>query len=674
MATRIPIPQYQQRSAPALEQPAARAPMAAVEDNSAQALASVGNALQRVGDVVKQQDAEDARAWVSKASSTDVVKWQDRLTQLKEAAQPGAPDFTPNLLKEYDDYRQQALANAPDDTTRRFYGMQLDQLRQTLGTQAVHWEAGQREAHRVNQYTDAAEADATAIARDPSLYGERRAALMAVLNTSGMNPETKSKLQVKAEQTLAYAAGSRMVVDNPAATLAVLQRKPDDPVPDGYEWVSRLDGSKIVPLITKAQGYVHAQEAARLRAQQQVERDQLARENAATDAYNSAFDLASKGRYFSTEFISSTADTVAGTAMEKPFRELVQAQSQVAGFAGLSLPQQQAVLERQRAAGSDPNVGVSPIEQKVYEQQKKIFEASTEAYKENPWQAAQERGVIQDAPVMQVGTIQDAEALIAKRMGTINQVEIAAGRRISPLQPAEAEQIGRTVRALPPDQQASALASFGQLIGDPDRLAQVAKQIGDKDNVLGVAMSYANAKTTLGRYTSELILRGERALKDNAVTIDSHKETGWKGEIAKTIGDAIPDQNLDRASKQAAYLIMAGIAASGDTPDVKRAVGMAIGNIVDQRDGSKVPLPYGMKEDTFRDKIKSMTPTDLVAQGAVGGTVYVGKQPVPLETFVKQLPDASLMHAGQGRYAVKAGSGLVTLSPGGKPLIIRVPQ
>lgn len=674
MATRIPIPQYRQQSTPSLEQPAARAPMVAVEDNSGQALASVGNALQRVGDVVKQQDSEDARAWVSKAASTDVVKWQDRFAQLKEAAQPGAPDFTPGLLKEYDDYRSQALANAPDDTTRRFYGMQLDQLRQTLGTQAIHWEAGQREANRISQYTDAAEADATAIARDPSLYGDRRAALMAVLNTSSMNPETKAKLQIKAEQTLAYAAGSRMVVDNPAATLAVLQRKPDEPIPDGYEWVSRLDGSKVVPLITKATAYVHAQDAAKLRAQQQAERDQLARENAATDAYNSAFDLSSKGRYFSPEFISSTADTVAGTAMEKPFKELVQAQAQVAGFAGLSLPQQQAVLERQRAAGSDPKIGVNPIEQKVYEQQKKIFEASAEAYKENPWQAAQERGVIQDAPVMQVNSVQDAQALISQRMGTINQVEIAAGRRVSPLQPAEADQIGRTVRALPPDQQASALASFGQMIADPDRLAQVAKQIGDKDNILGVAMSYANAKTTQGRYTSELILRGERAIKDNAITIDSHKETGWKGEIAKTIGDAIPDQNLDRAAKQAAYLIMAGIAVGGDTPDVKRAVGMAIGNIVDQRDGSKVPLPYGMKEDTFRDKMKSMTPNELVSQGAVGGNVYIGKQAVPLETFVKQLPDASLMHAGQGRYAVKAGSGLVTLSPGGKPLIIRVPQ
>ncbi|WP_407059341.1 hypothetical protein ACKZDW_04275 (plasmid) [Ralstonia syzygii subsp. celebesensis] len=440
--------------------------------------------------------------------------------------------------------------------------------------------------------------------------------------------------------------------------------------PDGEP----MDPAKRTALITKAYGYENGILAQNQRDADKAAREQQARENAATDAYNSAFDLMSKGRYLSQEFISQLAQTTAGTQMAGPTQELVKGQAQIAGFASLSLPQQAAVLERGNAAGSDPKVGVNPTEQKVQEQLKRIHDESVKAYKENPWQAAQERGVIQDAPQVALNNVQDAQAILSQRMSNIGVVEVAAGGKVSPLQPDEASQIGRLVRALPPDQQASALAAFGQIVGDPDRLAALAKQFGDKDNILGVAMSYANAKTTQGRYTSELILRGERALKDNAITIDSHKETGWKGEIAKTIGDAIPDQNLDRAAKQAAYLIMAGVAAGGDTPDVKRAVGMAIGNIADQRDGSKVPLPYGMKEDTFRSRIKAITPADLAAQGAVGGSVFVGKQAVPLETFVKQLPDASLMHAGQGRYAVKAGAGIVTLSPGGQPLIIRVPQ
>ncbi|CAJ0800822.1 hypothetical protein LMG18090_04051 [Ralstonia mannitolilytica] len=440
--------------------------------------------------------------------------------------------------------------------------------------------------------------------------------------------------------------------------------------PDG----ENIDPAKRTVLITKAYAYENGILAQQQRDADKAAREQQARENAATDAYNSAFDLMSKGRYMSQDFINDLAQKTAGTQMAGPTQELVKSQAQVAGFASLSLPQQAAVLERGNAAGSDPSVGVSPTEQKVQEQLKRIHDESVKAYKENPWQAAQERGVIQDAPRLTMNSVQDAQAVLSQRMRDIGVVEVAAGSKVSPLQPDEAAQIGKLVRALPPDQQSSALAAFGQIVGDPDRLAQLAKQFGDKDSILGIAMSYANAKTTQGRYTSELILRGERALKDNAITIDSHKETGWKGEIAKTIGDSIPDQTLDRAAKQAAYLIMAGVAAGGDTPDVKRAVGMAIGNILDQRDGSKVPMPYGMKEDTFRSRIKAITPADLAAQGAVGGSVFVGKQAVPLETFVKQLPDASLMHAGQGRYAVKAGSGIVTLSPGGQPLIIRVPQ
>lgn len=423
-----------------------------------------------------------------------------------------------------------------------------------------------------------------------------------------------------------------------------------------------IDPAKRTALITKAYAYENGILAANQRDAEKAAREQLARENAATDAYNKAFDLWASGRYFSQDFINELTTTATGTKMSGPVLELVKSQAAVAGFASKPLPQQAAELERMRAAGSDPGTGVSPIEQGVQNQLSKIYEASVQAYKENPWQAAQERGVIQDAPVIQLNNVQDAQQALAQRMQQIRQVEVAAGRKISPLQPQEAETIGRTVRALPPDQQSSALASFGALVGDADRVAALAQQIDRKDKVLGTAMMYANSQTTQGRYVSELILRGERALRDKAIIVDSAKETGWRGAIANEIGDAYPNQDVRDRMIDAAYYIQAGFSAEGGGTDTSRAVRMAAGRIV-ERGGSKFPLPYGMEESEFDKRLKAIQPADMAEQ-APGGKVFVGKSAVPIEQFIKSLPDAALVHAGQGLYNVRAGMGLVTNQQG----------
>lgn len=435
--------------------------------------------------------------------------------------------------------------------------------------------------------------------------------------------------------------------------------------PDGEP----IDPARRTALIVKAWAYENGLLAQQQREAEKAAREQEARENAAVTMYNKAFDLANQGRYFSPEFINDLSTTAAGTKMAKPVLDLVKSQSKVAGFASLSLPQQQAELERQRAAGSDPAIGVSPVEQQVQTQLSNIHDASTRAYAENPWQAAQERGVIKDAPVIQLNNVQDAQAVLAQRMRQIGQVEVAAGRKVSPLQPQEAETIGRLVRMLPPDQQSAALASFGAMIGDADRVAAMAKQIDSKDKVLGTAMMFANSQTTQGRYVSELMLKGDRALRDKSVTVDSAKETGWRGAIAKEIGDAFPNQEVREKMIDAAYLVTAGMAAEGSA-DPARAVRMTAGRIIEQRDGSKIPLPYGMEEREFEKRISSIKPADLAAQ-TPGGVVVIGKSAVLVEQFVNSLPDASLVHAGQGRYNVRAGMGLVT-NQQGQRITIRV--
>ena len=423
-----------------------------------------------------------------------------------------------------------------------------------------------------------------------------------------------------------------------------------------------LDPARRTALITKAYGYEQGIAAAAVRDAERAKREQEARENKARDALKDAQGLVLNGRYMSTDYISELSALTAGTSAAPAVQELVRSQAAVAGFASLPLSQQTALIEQRRAAGSTPGAGVSPDQEKITDNMERIMEAGKKAYSENPWTAAQERGVIPRAPAAPMNDIPTAMAVLAERMKQIGTVEAAAEQKVSPLQPQEAETIGRLVQALPPDQQSSALASLGKMIGDGDRLAALARQIDAKDKVLATAMMIGDLQTTQGRYVSELVIKGARAIKDKAILIDEHKETGWRGVIAREIGDAYPNQEVRNRIIDAAYYVQAGFAAEGSGNDTSRAIRLVAGRIVDHN-GSKIPLPRGMEERDFEKRLSSIKPADLAAQ-APGGNVFVGRTAVPLEQFVNSLPDAALVNAGQGRYNIRAGMGLVTNSQG----------
>lgn len=673
------IPLYQQQTNVGGGLPSPRAEGTPVSPAIGQALSNVGQGLQQVDQglthqkiaeahLLRQQEEQDAKVWAGNTLSSAQLQWQQTMRERQEAATGGAVGFAPQMLGDFDKYAQDTLQNAPTPVAKQYLQQHLTALRTQLGGQAINFEANARVGERVRTAASTIDNWSNVVYSDPS---KAPAALAAIEQTMPeVGPEARDKLMKTARETIPYfAASGALERDAQSGNLAGIR--------DTRAMLEGKDGEVMDPahrasLITKAYGYENGILAAADREREKAAREALARENAGTDVFNKAFDLWSQGRYFSQEFIGETSAIVAGTKMEAPFRELVKSQSKVAGFASLSLPQQAAELERMRAAGSTPEVGVSPTEQAVQQQYDKIFAASQQAYKDNPWQAAQARGVLTDLPTVPISDISTAQQLISQRMQRTGPVEIAAGRRVSPLQPEEAQQLGKIVRGLPPDQQASALAGIGASVGDADRVSDLARQMADKDKTLGIAMAYANSKTTSGRFASEWVLRGERAIKDQVVKIDGMKETGWRAEIAKEIGDATLNQQVRQDWIDAAFLIKAGLTADGNVKDdIKNAVNLATGGIREQRDGTKIPLPYGMQEDTFTNRIGTIKVPDLAPQTR-DNLVYVGRQAVPLDQFITQLPQASLVHAGQGKYNVRAGSGLVTTSPGGPRLTIEV--
>lgn len=484
---------------------------------------------------------------------------------------------------------------------------------------------------------------------------------------AGWTPEqiAAKKQAFRESTTYSYfdGLGTTAVTEGDSSALAKLLGRVQSPEGDA------LDPQKRAVLQRQLFGWqehVLAKQAAAENADAAIVRE---RENAAVDVFNQTTDLMASGHYLSPDWITSGSIAVAGTGVEKDFTALLGMQKEVAGFASMSAPVRAAMLSNIRQRAATPGIGTDPAHAKVEQALTKLDDSLNTKAKDNPWVGAQSAGRIQDAQPLDVSSPPAALAAIQARMGQIGAVEEWANHRVSPLQPQEVEQVGKMVRQMPLDQAASMLAQIGTAVGDADRVAALGKQMNDKDGPLGRAMMYASAQTTEGRNTAELILRGDQAIKDKVVTIDGAAETGWKATIAKQIRGSFSNREAEDEYIKSAFEITAANYAKDGSADIDRAVRLATGGIV-ERNGQKFPLPYGMSEDDFNARVKAIGLPDLADQ-ATSGQVLVGRTPMPLSDFIATLPTATLIHAGQGLYNVRAGTGLVT-STDGKRITIKV--
>lgn len=405
----------------------------------------------------------------------------------------------------------------------------------------------------------------------------------------------------------------------------------------------------------------------------QNEIDAQARERIGFDYLSKATDLILKGQFLAPEFIKEATTAAAGTSYAPRLKSLVDSQGEVAGFAAYPADQRAALLEKMRREGATPGVGTTPEKAAMLQLLQHIDDGERAAVRDNPWQAAQTYGVIKDAPTLTPHDIPQSLEVMRSRMATIDKVEAWSGQKVSPLQPQEAEGLTKMIRALPIDQAASALDSLGAVLKDPERIAAFAAQIKDKDGAMALAMAYAGSHTTQGRIVAELVMRGDQALKDNTALVDRAKETGWQATIAKAVNGIYSNREVEQAAKDAAYKIAAAKYAESGSVDIDAAVNLATGGIATHgQAGARIPLPWGMDPSTFEKRIGAMTPATFMPQ-APGGQVFVGKSPMPIDTFVKGLPDATLVHAGQGAYVVKAGPYFVT-NADGQRIIVKVGQ
>lgn len=494
--------------------------------------------------------------------------------------------------------------------------------------------------------------------KDPAAADAMVAGTLEALGPfSGMNP---AELQ-KAHQS--WRESTRLNKATSMVTEARRDNKALDSVAkalNGEEFAD-LDPQRKTTLLSQIEGF---QVSNIQRAEVEMRRREAAQERYLRKAeaeFNAAQSIITQGKVLSPEYVTQVSSAVAGTPYAMAFRETLKQAPERTAFGVQPLSVQRDALMAARAqlnAG-----GTTPDAEKRVASLEKLYAEAVKDYAEEPLRAAQERGVLTSIAPVDTKSVQGLVGSLAQRVDQASLVRQQTGAPVSPLLRHEAEQVSQMINILPVEQRSSAVAQIAEVLG-PETAAAFGRQVAPKDKALGIAIGMASAKTTAGRYTSELVLRGAQAMKDKAVKTDNMAVTGIRARVAEEIGAAYPNQELRETMIEAAVLAEYGLQSEG-SGDLRRAVNLVTGGI-GERGGSKFPLPYGMNAETFDKRIKALTPMDIkTAQVVVGG-----KQ-ISAYDFLEKIGDAPLIHAGQGRYAVQAGGGIVR-RPDGKPLILEV--
>lgn len=613
--------------------------------------------------VLKEQDERQARTWSGSVASQAMVDWAQNLEDRKKAAAPGAPGFTPSLLTDFDAYTTKLVDSAPTSYARQFLTDHMSQLRAHVGQQAVTFQAGAVYTQNVDNADKTIDNSAKVVQQDPTQYALTMQMIKSTMPEVG--GAKQAELTNAATKQLTTAAASSTLDRDPYGLKAATGKAMGEggfSGPTGIPWVDDATPEQVNTWNKLATARISQLENAK-------QTDADARERVAQTSFNALQGFVAQGSVPDLDYMARVKTDTAGTSFEASANAALDVATRGAGFGSASLPAQQARLEQLQAQAA---TGTDPEHAALATQLQQIHSTQVSAYKEDPIDAAVKYAHAPAMPTAQITSVADGMALIAARAPGLPTVEAASGGPASPLHPQEAQQLGKLLRSMQPDQAASALSAMGQAIGSGDRITAFAKQIGDTDGTMGLAMAYAGDRTTLGRNVSELLLRGDQALKDKRTETELQKQENWRATAATEIRGAFSDADVENKAIDAAIKINAATALNGQD-DMKAAVRMATGGIATHgASGGKIPLPYGMNADVFEKKLSTVTPAMLSAQ-VPDGVVHVGPATIPLDKFVDSLKDATLVHAGQGLYNVRGGTTLATNSHGQR-ITIRITQ
>lgn len=226
------IPGYQSGG---VSMPQAPLSLASSKASSAMMLGqAVSDAAGDIGRTIQYVQQKKARVYSNSSMAKMRQHINDRMLQLQKEAGPGAEGYTPQVLKEFDDFSKVLLDDSPNDYATQDLSSALEELRANVAIDATQFEATSSEAYTRFQVSDSTLVTANTLVDKPewfeSAFYDQMSALEAV--KGNLSPDSELKQQWETANTLALSAIQGEIRIDPKQA----QAKLDSGYWDTYEW------------------------------------------------------------------------------------------------------------------------------------------------------------------------------------------------------------------------------------------------------------------------------------------------------------------------------------------------------------------------------------------------------------------------------------------------------
>ena len=197
--------------------PALRSIAAAGEGG--QQLAQAGQQLSRWGERVLD---EERAATAADQVSAGRARWVQELRTRQDAAQPGAPNFTVDVQRDFEAWANDQLANAPGGAAGRWVQSRIAEMRASVVGDAARFESQAQRQNRINTFATALDRSRNTVLSDPSQFGAALSESLDTVRAMEIPPVDRERLERETRAGLAVSAAQGMIARNPALAIGAI--------------------------------------------------------------------------------------------------------------------------------------------------------------------------------------------------------------------------------------------------------------------------------------------------------------------------------------------------------------------------------------------------------------------------------------------------------------------
>jgi hypothetical protein len=244
-------------------------------DATAGGVRAFARGLDQVQVAIEEAREQDAASWSAQTLSTAQSDWTQTLEQRKASAPLDAANFTPDLLRDFDEYSAKTVGQAPTKRTRQFLEERFTVLRGDLATRAIAFEAASRTASVTLTAKKSIDSARSELQVQPDVFSDRLAERAALIDSMRLPAATKQELTDYAVSAMSRDAALGLIQRDPRETLKLLNTQPGK---TGVAAIEALTADDRIQLRNAAEAEVRrldAEDKTRLTEARQAMDDQL---------------------------------------------------------------------------------------------------------------------------------------------------------------------------------------------------------------------------------------------------------------------------------------------------------------------------------------------------------------------------------------------------------------